>query len=186
MNVVSAHLGPGRMIRSASGFTLLELMLAIVLVGVFAGILLGRFVGYQEMAEKAAMEQTAGAIRSALAIQSAALIARGRAEDIPKLLNINPMNLLRDAQHNYAGEYFEPRAGEIAPGSWYFDLKRKELVYLVHRGTGFASGPGAKAVRFKIGLVYNDDLTPAPLIAPRRELGGVTLYTVMPYRWMTE
>jgi prepilin-type N-terminal cleavage/methylation domain-containing protein len=168
--------------RSA-GFTLFELIIVIILVAVFAGVLLGRFQMYQEAAEKAAMEQTAGAIRSALNIQLAALIARGRAGDIPRLAALNPVTLLAEKQRNYVGEYYDVAGSDIAPGSWYYDLKSRQLVYLVDRGTHFVPDKsGRKWVRYRVGLVYNDAVSPAG-DASDREIAGITFTEVEPYIW---
>jgi prepilin-type N-terminal cleavage/methylation domain-containing protein len=167
----------------ASGFTLFELILVIVLVAVFSGMLLGRFLQYQEMAEKAAMEQTAGAVRSALTIQFAGLITRGKTEDIPKLAALNPMKLLTDAQKNYVGEFYETSAGDIPPGSWYFDLKRRHLVYIVRNGANFVpQEDGAKEVRYRVSLVYNDWQTGSKKTEPK-EVAGIALKEVQPYSW---
>ncbi|TFW10288.1 prepilin-type N-terminal cleavage/methylation domain-containing protein [Oxalobacteraceae bacterium OM1] len=170
---------PGRAGRQ-QGFTLFELVLVIVLVAVFSGVLLKRFTMYQEMAEKAGMEQTAGVLRSALHLQMAGLITRGRIGDIPKLAEVNPFSLLAERQHNYVGEYFDPK--DIPTGSWYYDLKNRQVVYLVHRDAHFSPNlRGECIVRFQIVPVYN-----APLpgeAATVKELGGITLREVEPYQW---
>jgi type II secretory pathway pseudopilin PulG len=173
---------PGK--RAATGFTLFELVMVIVLVAVFAGVLQGRFLNYQEMAEKSAMEQTAGALRSALTIQLAGLIARGKMEDIPRLAEVNPMILLADAQKNYVGEFYEAALGDIPAGSWYFDLKRRQLVYVVQSGTHFVPDEnGIKEVRYKVNVVYSDWLKSDNGKLAQKEVGGITLKEVRPYSW---
>jgi prepilin-type N-terminal cleavage/methylation domain-containing protein len=170
--------------RSPHGFTLFELIIVIILVAVFSGILLKRFQVYQEMAEKTAMEQTAGAVRSALTIQVAGLIARGRVEDIPKLVAVNPMTLLTESQKNYVGEYYNVERADIPTGSWYFDLKRRHLVYVVRNGTHFVSDEnGAKEVRYRVKLVYNDWFNGAGIRIDKQDVAGLVLETVRPYSW---
>lgn len=169
--------------RLSAGFTLFELIIVITLVAIFAGILLGRFLLYQEIAEKAAMEQTAGAVRSALNIQVATLVARGRTAEIPKLATVNPMKFLNDQQKNYVGEFYEASLDDIPPGSWYFDLRRKELVYLVFRDAHFVPDEsGSKSVRYKVTLAYNDALLNGAN-KEKPEIGGVALKEVHPYQW---
>lgn len=173
---------PGR-IRSA-GFTLFELIVVIILVAVLAAVLLGRFLIYQEMAEKTAMEQTVGAIQSALTIQLAGLIARGQMQDISRLAAVNPMTLLSGTQKNYAGEYFAVKPGDIPSGNWYFDLKNRQLVYSVQHGAHFvADESGNKTVRYKVVLVYNDWLRTSSEGEAGKEIGGITLKEVRPYSW---
>ena len=166
-----------------AGFTLFELIVVIVLIAVLSGILLRRFLTYQELAEKVAMEQTAGAIRSALTIQLAALVVRGRLKDAPQLATINPMNLLADGQQNYAGEFFTVKPGDVPRGSWYYDLKRGQLVYLVQHDAHFVSGKeGESEVRYSVALLYSD-LFSKPGEESSNDVGGVVLKVVHPYKW---
>ncbi|KRB84609.1 type II secretion system protein [Noviherbaspirillum sp. Root189] len=166
----------------ALGFTLFELILSLMVVSLFAGKLAERFVDYQEQAEKAAMEQTVGSIRSALNIRIAALVARGRSEDAGKLLEINPFTLLNEQQKNYAGEHYDVQADSISTGSWYYDLKARQVVYLVQRSDHFSSSGGGKAIRFKTELVYNSPL-PGEQGDRSKDVGGVTFRVVQPYTW---
>jgi type II secretory pathway pseudopilin PulG len=173
---------PVRSRARALGFTLFELILSLMVVSLFAGKLAERFVDYQEQAEKAAMEQTVGSIRSALNIRMAALIARGRSEDVVKLLEINPFTLLNDQQKNYAGEHYDVQPGSIPTGSWYYDLKARQVVYLVQRGDQFVSSGGDKAIHFKTELVYNRPL-PGEKNDKASDVGGVVFRETQPYKW---
>jgi prepilin-type N-terminal cleavage/methylation domain-containing protein len=168
-----------------AGFTLFELMVVVVIVASLAGVFLVRFLSYQEAAERVSMEQTVGAIRSGLNIQMASLIARGKSEDIAQLVALNPFTFLAHKQKNYAGEYFDPKPADIPPGSWYFDLKRRQLVYLVDRGAHFEPDQdGRKWVRYRTRLVYNDESPSALNKMKEKEIGGVILEEVQAYRWI--
>jgi type II secretory pathway pseudopilin PulG len=170
--------------RRNGGFTLFELILVVILLAVSSQVMLGRFLIYQEMAEKAAMEQTAGAVRSGLNIHVAALIARGRSEEIQELTMVNPFTLLADQQKNYAGEHFTTSPADIGRGKWYFDMSRKEMVYLVDHDTHFQSeGQGVKMIRFKIMPVHHEGLLARDSAGGQKELAGITLREVTPYRW---
>ncbi len=63
--------------RSGRGLTLIELIVVICIIGVSAALLVDRLRFYQEAAEKAAMEYTVGAVKSALQLQVAAMLVRG-------------------------------------------------------------------------------------------------------------
>ena len=162
------------------GFSLFELIIVMVVLALSSGVLFGRIVNYQELAEKSAMENTAGAVRSALAIQVASLVGRGKLDELPKLANINPMNLLAEVPNNYLGEYYG-QVDDVQPGSWYFDLQARQLVYLVRHVECFQTQkPGIKAVRYQVSLVYNDW---SAANANGKDIGGIVLKEVTPYTW---
>lgn len=162
------------------GFTLFELIIVIIIVSVLGVVLLDRFWRYQEQAEKVAMEQLVGTIKSALSIQVAGLLGKGQVESLPQLAKENPINWLTEKPGNYLGEYFAPTAAQIQAGNWYFDLKDRELVYLPQRTEHFKAGSGArKWIRYKLDLVYNRGGAPGE--AP--EVGGIVLRLTTPYTW---
>jgi general secretion pathway protein G len=66
-----------RALMRHGGFTLLELIIVVCLVAIFASVALDRLLRYQEIAEKTAMQATVGALRSAQALQVAARIMSG-------------------------------------------------------------------------------------------------------------
>jgi general secretion pathway protein G len=170
-----------RHLASQRGFTLFELVTVLVVFSTLVAVLLTRVPKYQELAEKTAMEQTAGAIRSALNIRVASYLAKDRISEIPRLAQENPMNWLVEKPYNYAGEYFDPRPGDVPVGSWYFDLKDRSLVYKVETGEYFAGDiKGRKQVRYRVVLVYNEPDSSATGV--KKELGGAVL-KADPYVW---
>ena len=180
-----APINPAQAKVSKSGFTLFELLVVVVIVALLATMLLSRVMFYLEQAEKVAMEQTMGNLRSALHLQAAALVARDKVHDIPRLVGQNPMNWLAEKPSNYAGEYFSPQPGDVVFGNWYFDLKDRNLVYLVHNGTNLHVGAGSqKQLRFRVELVTSIKSAQGPdKRADSDSVEGVVLKSVVPYTW---
>ena len=141
--------------QSSRGFTLIELIVVITIVVILAGVLLQRIWFYQEQAEKAAMEYTASVVQSALVMQYGHLLTRGREAEIKNLVTENPMRWLMQKPANYSGEFYGMTPASVAPGSWAFDLKSRELIYVPYRTEYFVQGKdGLKWVRYRARLEY--------------------------------
>ncbi|MDP1681214.1 MAG: type II secretion system protein [Burkholderiales bacterium] len=170
--------------RRTHGFTLLEFLVVIIIISTLGAVLLDRVWFYQEAAEKAAMEQLAGTLRSALHLQIADKLIKGKPQGVSGLAEENPMDWLAEQPANYLGERFAPGPGEVSKGNWYFDLKDKNLVYVVARGGHFVPDQtGRKEVRYAVRVVY----ARAPQVgrdnADKQEVNGVILAVTEPYRW---
>jgi general secretion pathway protein G len=165
-----------------AGFTLFELILVVCVVAIVAGILLNRLQLYKEAAEKAAMQQTAAAIKSALQMRVASYMISGRNNEIEKLRNENPVSWLQEKPADYAGEFYADAYARVRPGSWYFDLARREFVYVINLGDNFKPGPdGRKWVRYRVRIEY--EAVPERGAPPRKVLSAVGFAPVQPYVW---
>ncbi|MDO8925772.1 MAG: prepilin-type N-terminal cleavage/methylation domain-containing protein [Sideroxyarcus sp.] len=166
------------------GFTLIELIIVISIIVILAGMFLLRVPFYQERAEKVAMQQVEGALQSALVLRYGTLMARGAVneKEVSQLANENPIDWLQQKPKNYAGEYFAPSPGVVAPGQWVFDLQSRELVYIVDRGDNFTPGKdGKKWIRFHVQLSYE------PMLGrPKagKELVSTLFAPTEPYHWI--
>ncbi len=170
--------------QRVQGFTLLELVVVIVIISTLTAVLLDRILFYQEAAERAAMEQMAGTLRSALHLQIADRLIKGKTRDLPLLAEDNPMDWLAEQPTNYVGVRFNPKPGAVPKGDWYFDLKGKELVYIVARGSHFMPDKaGHKEVRYKVRLVYSRGTQVNQGSADEKEINGVILALTEPYQW---
>ncbi len=164
------------------GFTLFELIVVVCIVSIMAGILLNRLRVYEEGAEKAAMQQTAAAIKSALQMRVAAYMIGGRDGEIERLRDENPVNWLQEHPQNYAGEYYADAYARVRPGSWYFDLTRREFIYVINLGANFKPGADArKWVRYQVRIGYDE--VPQKDAAPRKVLSTVTFAPVQAFVW---
>jgi general secretion pathway protein G len=175
------RIGPRYAGRHA-GFTLFELIVVVCIVAVLAGILFNRLRLYEEAAERAVMQQTAAAIKSALQMRIAAYMISGRDKEIENLRDENPINGLQERPENYAGEFYADAYARVRPGSWYFDLTRRELIYVIKLGANFKPGPdGRKWVRYRVRIGYEDQ--PLQAGATRKVLSAVSFAPVQPYVW---
>jgi prepilin-type N-terminal cleavage/methylation domain-containing protein len=146
------------------GFTLFELAITVAIIGILAAALLSRVTLYQEQAERVAMENVVGVLRSALGMKSAQLLAQGRTQEMSKLLTINPMDLLAQKPANYVGEVFSPQIDKISPGNWYFNRKQLLLVYIARTGATFQVSHPPR-FEYKIELVRDMDGANGPKLA---------------------
>jgi general secretion pathway protein G len=177
-----------RKAMGARGFTLLELAVVAVIVGILATALLNRVVYYQEQAEKTAMEQTLGTLRSALHLQIADILVSGNTAGLNRLVDQNPMSWLSEKPGNYVGEYYAPKPGLVGPGNWYFDPHEKNLVYLVSNTEHLHTAPNeANRLRFSVKLVNGANAiaatSPADEAARRKAIVGVVLTPTIAYTW---
>lgn len=168
--------------RRAKGFTLIEMTIVISLVAILAGILLSRVLVYQELAEKAAMQQVVSALQSALVLQYGHRMALGLGPEINNIVNENPMDWLARKPNNYSGEFKTVKPGVIESGNWAFDVQSRELVYVPDHATYFVPAKdGLKWIRFRTRLVY--DNMPGKKNKGRKEFAAVTFLPVERYQW---
>lgn len=166
----------------SKGFTLIELVVVVTIVAILYTVFLNRVLFYQERAEKTAMVEIAGALQSALVMQYGRLMVRGKESEVAVLATDNPMRWLQKVPTNYAGEYYDPQPGAVDPGNWMFDLKSRELIYVLNRADYFVPGKdGLKWIRYRVNLMYD----PVPGIRGKgsQELVGTLFEPVEPYRW---
>ena len=164
--------------RGNTGLTLLELVIVICIIGVVGAVLLDRLRFYQEAAEKAAMENTVGVLKSALQLRVAAMLLHGNEREVQSLARGNPVDWLAEPPRNYRGE-FRAAQPQVPLGSWYFDATGRELVYVPDLDDHLKIGStGSKALRFRVQLEYEPD--PA---AKRRVFTGMSIKPVTDYTW---
>ena len=169
--------------QSSKGFTLIELIVVIIIVVVLMGVFLDRMLYYVEQAEKTAMVEVSNAIQSALVMQYGQILTRGQESDVPQLTRENPMNWLQKKPRNYAGEFYDPTPLTVESGNWIFDLKTRDLIYVVRNANYFKPGKdGKKWIRFHVVINYEVSRLPSLQNAPAT-LTGTLFEPVEPYSW---
>ena len=126
----------GIKVQRQSSSNLLELVVAIAVVGVFGGLLLQRLLYLQEYAEMTAMNLTVANMRTGLRYRTADLLMRDKVSEIATLADGNPVEWLQNPPESYLGE-FDSKPDTDLHGKWYFDKSRHDLVYTVNNRRHF-------------------------------------------------
>ena len=169
------------------GFSLLELVLVVTLIGVLFVIAIDRLLILKVEAERTAMAQILGALRSAMSIQIAKKISSGKVDELPNMARTNPMDWLSEKPDNYIGIKDEPDPADIKGYQWYFDSYNNWLVYRVGNDGYFSNQlKGAPRARFWVNLDYTDNDGNGEFDPDTDEIHGLTLKSVEPYTWLAE
>jgi len=164
--------------KTARGFTLFELAIVAIITSILLATLFSRVLFYQEQAEKAAMEQVASGLQSALTLQYGRLLTHGATNKLGALATENPMQWLTKPPRNYVGEFYGVAAQTIAPGNWAFDLQSRHLVYAVAHTENFTPKTQHDyLIRYQIKVEQHS------ATQNTSSLPSITLSVVEPYQW---
>lgn len=168
--------------------SLLEKSVLLVVIMLVVTILLQSYTYFREQIEKSSMEQLVTNIQAALNIHMANALLTGRPQEVVEMARGNPIRLLRETPANYLGEFHDVGTAALPAGNWYFDTRRKFLVYLVEYDEHFEN-PGPKTVHYQLVLDYGNghvihaaeiDRSNAPLYAAQ----AITIKPTAPIRWL--
>jgi prepilin-type N-terminal cleavage/methylation domain-containing protein len=162
------------------GFTMLELVISITVIGILSAIFLERSLTYQEYGEQTAMEVSLRNMRSGLRLKVADLMTRDQMNRVGELLDQNPVHWLPPPPPNYLGELRNPDPSRLAPGNWYFDAERKEVVYVPQRRRYLKiDNPAERTLRFRVEATKRGAI--GALSGERTE--GLALVPLVNYQW---
>jgi prepilin-type N-terminal cleavage/methylation domain-containing protein len=173
--------------KRAQGFSLLELLIVIVVVGLLVTVAVERLLKLRFEAERTMVQSVTSALRSALYIEFTAAATSGRMARLDSAGGSNPMLLLAERPDTYAGEFFGADPMLFEPGTWYFDTRDRTLVYMVRFPERFVTPLGGPArARLKVEPDY-DDLDRNSRFDPGRDpVRGLKLVPVEAFYWKTE
>jgi prepilin-type N-terminal cleavage/methylation domain-containing protein len=160
------------------GFTLIELIVVVCVVALLFGVALDRLLRYQELGERAALEQNIAAMNTALTMKFAGYVISGKPAAIEAEVGSNPIDLLARPPENYLGELVDPERKALPPRSWYFDRGSGELVYLPGRSRYLTiTSASHDGLRFRISLTEAREA---------RELRQPFVGPSVPFTWQIE
>lgn len=166
------------------GFSLIELVVVLTVIGILLAVAASRLWGLQIDAERVAMEQVVGNLRSALGINVATYLVAGDMAGMQSLEGSNPMDRLAEVPSNYLGTVHGSLT-DTAGGAWYFDNRDRVLVYRVRNADYFRGGAGTPAqARFAVQLVYENRNPSRAAGSSRKEIVGARFVALEPYTWV--
>ena len=166
---------------SARGFSLIELAVVVTIISILMVAAISRLMALHVDAERVAMENIVGTLRSAIGIKVAEYLSKQDLRNLGTLEGSNPMDRLAELPSNYLGalDGADPKA--LDDGNWYFDKRDGTLVYLVRNKAFFQGGlTDPPRARFAIQFVYTERNGNARMIE------GVRLAVREPYKWTTQ
>lgn len=169
---------------NARGFSLIELVVVVIIVGVLSGFVLDRLLPLIGRAERAAFLQVQSQLRSALLLEAAERITKGESAMLPGLGGVNPMSLLLAVPGNYVGSLERPEHERLPRASWYYDESTGRLVYRVGKHTRFSASDGPNdRVELVVAFVFEDADGDDVFDPSVDEFDGLRLASVNAFDW---
>ena len=172
--------------RTLPGFSLLELLVVIALIGTLIAVAVNRLLPFIDEAERVAVLRVEGQLRSSINMEAARRLVRGQGASLSELEGSNPFKYLLEPPKNYVGELDGQQVGEAPVRHWYFDRDARRLVY--RTGEPYAlsvSEPPDEDPAFAVQVEFVDSDGNGGFDASRDELYGVRLIRVAGGEWLS-
>jgi prepilin-type N-terminal cleavage/methylation domain-containing protein len=169
----------------ALGFSLLEMVIVIALIGILIAVAANRLLPYIDEAERVAVLRVEGQLRSTLTMEAAQRIVRGQSASIAGLEGSNPVKFLMEPPKNYVGELQKQQADKAPARHWYFEQDSKRLVYRLGAPFGLPIRDEAlEDPAFEVRVAFADANGDEIFEAGRDELYGIRLHRVAGAEWL--
>ncbi len=173
--------------KYCSGFSLLEIIVVVIIVSILFTFALSHLFKWRITAERSSFKKLTSEMSGALKLEVSSHYAKGRLQDIVKLLGSNPLNYAIEKPQHYIGEKTTPNLTELNPGDWVYDTSKKILIYRVRYPEHFSTKlPGIKRIELKISLLYTDIDKNSKFNLGVDAIEGLRLVSTEPYAWVIE
>ncbi|MGI9248624.1 MAG: type II secretion system protein [Woeseiaceae bacterium] len=171
---------------SNRGFSFLELVVVIAMIGTLIAVATTRLLPYIDEAERVAVLRVEGQLRSTINMEAAKRIVRGQSGSLTDLDGSNPVKFLLEPPKNYVGEYLQADIEQAPTRRWYFEQDRQRLVYRLGAPFGLpAHDESVQDPAFEVRVAYADTNGNGVFEAQRDELYGVRLHRVAGVQWLS-
>ena len=173
--------------RAERAFSLLELLIVVVVIGLLLAVAIERLLKVRFEAERAMVQSVLTALRSSLSIEFASAAVGGRMARLDNAAGSNPVPLLAEKPEGYAGEFFGADPALFEPGTWYFDTRDRTLVYVVRFPERFVTPlSGPPRARVRVEPDYDDLDRNGRFDAGRDPVRGLKLVPAERFYWKTD
>lgn len=168
------------------GFSLLELVVVIALIGTLIAVAAHRLLPYIDEAERVAVLRVEGQLRSSLMMEAAKRIVRGQSASLSDLEGTNPVKFLLEPPKNYVGERLQREIEQSPTRRWYYAQDGNRLIYRLGAPFGLpVHDESEEDPAFEIRVAFADTNGNGVFEAQREELYGVRLQRVAGDRWLS-
>ncbi len=173
--------------KRCDGFSLLEIIVVVIIVSILFTLALSYLFKWRIAAERTSFKKLTSEMNSAIKLEVTAHYARGRLQDIVKLVGSNPLNYAIEKPNGYVGEKTTPNLLELNPGDWVYDTSKKLLIYRVRYPEHFSTKlAGIKRIELKISLIYTDSNKNSKFNLGVDGIEGLRLVSTENYAWIVD